>query len=115
MAGRLAVDFGTSNTVVAVWDAERGGGRPWHVGEDGSGLAVPVEWCEHYEAWLLGVAEGAGMPCFRVIDEASAAALGYGTMIQPDDVYLVFDFGGGTLDVSVVLIGEDASQPSGRR
>src|SRR4051794_2701819 len=31
MAGRLAVDFGTSNTVVAVWDADRGEGVPLHL------------------------------------------------------------------------------------
>src|SRR5207245_11762729 len=54
------------------------------------------------------------MPRFRVLDEASAAALGYGAFIQPGEVYLLFDFGGGTLDVSVVLIEED-SQSTRRR
>jgi molecular chaperone DnaK (HSP70) len=55
------------------------------------------------------------MPRFRIIDEASAAALGYGAHIQPGDVYLIFDFGGGTLDVSVVLIEEEDRVQIGRR
>ena len=79
------------------------------------GLTVPVEAFEHYENWLIEVAEAANMPRFRLIDEASAAALGYGAFITPGDVYLIFDFGGGTLDVAVVLIEDDPSQASHRR
>jgi molecular chaperone DnaK (HSP70) len=211
MPGRLGVDFGTSNTVVAVWDEVRKEGVPLHVpdyartmqyrrGErteslplipsiihyaaanvrwvgnqvhardlyhsertfrwmkryvanrsptkvriDGRevghadaardflttvlafaaaeldlrneevALTVPVEAYEHYEDWLAGVAEAAGMPRFRLIDEASAAALGYGAHVQPGQVYLIFDFGGGTLDVSVVLVEEAEAVASGRR
>jgi molecular chaperone DnaK (HSP70) len=69
-------------------------------------LTLPVEAFEGYENWLAEVAEAAGMPRFRFIDEPSAAALGYGARIQPGDVYLIFDFGGGSLDVSVVLLEE---------
>jgi molecular chaperone DnaK (HSP70) len=84
-------------------------------GEEEVALTVPVEAFEHYENWLTEVAEAAGMPRFRLIDEPSAAALGYGAHVQPGNVYLIFDFGGGTLDVSMVLI-EDAEQGhSGRR
>lgn len=78
-------------------------------------LTVPVESYEHYEDWLTEVAEQASLPRFRIIDEASAAALGYGAHIQPGDVYLIFDFGGGTLDVAVVLIEEEAQAQGGRR
>jgi molecular chaperone DnaK (HSP70) len=78
-------------------------------------LTVPVEAYEHYENWLSGVAEAAGMPRFRLIDEPSAAALGYGAHIQPGNVYLIFDFGGGTLDVAVVLIEEAEQAQAGRR
>src|SRR5438876_4161230 len=77
-------------------------------------LTVPVEAFEHYEDWLAGVAEAAGMPRFRLIDEPSAAALGYGAHVQPGHLYLIFDFGGGTLDVAVVLI-EEAETAAGRR
>ncbi len=78
-------------------------------------LSVPVEAFEHYEDWLAGVAESAGMPRFRLIDEPSAAALGYGAHIQPGDVYLIFDFGGGTLHAAVVLVEPDAGAQAGRR
>ena len=80
-------------------------------------LTIPVEAYEHYDAWITSVAENAGLPRVRLIDEPSAAALGYGAHIQPGDVYLIFDFGGGTLDVSVVLIEEESNQQNqvGRR
>src|SRR5512134_1444691 len=35
MAGRLALDFGTSNSVVAVWDERRQEGVPLHIPEYG--------------------------------------------------------------------------------
>src|SRR5207244_10907527 len=78
-------------------------------------LTVPVEAFEHYENWLVGVAEAAGMPRFRLLDEPSAAALGYGAVIQAGEVYLIFDFGGGTLDVAVVLVEENQPETVGRR
>lgn len=77
-------------------------------------FSVPVESFEHYDNWLREVAESLGVRRFRLIDESSAAALGYGAHIQPGDVYVVFDFGGGTLDVSVVRIDEEG-QDVGRR
>ena len=55
------------------------------------------------------------MPRFRIIDEPSAAALGYGAHIQPGDVYLMFDFGGGTLNVAMILVDDDGAASSGRR
>lgn len=82
-------------------------------GNDEVAFTVPVESFEHYENWLGEVAEGAGLPRLRLIDEASAAALGYGVPLQAGDVYLVFDFGGGTLDVSVVRV-EEAGESSRR-
>lgn len=207
MPGRLAVDFGTSNTVVAMWDETRRQGAPIHISKFGQlqqqggetislipslihydsdnrtwigqqvierdlqqsnhtfrwmkryitnrspmriridnrditpykagedflssilifarqevgfqdeevGLAVPVEAYEHYENWLVSVAEKAGMPRFRLIDEPSAAALGYGTHIQPGNVYLLFDFGGGTLHAAVVLVETAENSAVGRR
>src|SRR5713226_4091545 len=83
--------------------------------DEEAAFTVPVEAFEDYENWLVEVAAAAGMPRFRLIDEPSAAALGYGAAIQPGDTYLIFDFGGGTLDVAVVLIEEDRAQTTGRR
>lgn len=85
------------------------------IGDEEIALTVPVEAFEDYENWLAGVAEEAGLPRFRIIDEPSAAALGYGAHIQPNDVYLIFDFGGGTLDVSVVLVESQEATEGGRR
>lgn len=83
--------------------------------EEEVAFSVPVEAFEHYENWLASVAENAGMPRFRLIDEPSAAALGYGAHIQPGNVYLLFDFGGGTMHAAVVLIESEANATSGRR
>ena len=86
-----------------------------NIGDEEVALTVPVEAFEHYEDWLTDVAEATGMLRFRLIDEPSAAALGYGTYIQPGDVYLIFDFGGGTLHAAVVLIEEAEAARAGRR
>ncbi|MBE9168588.1 Hsp70 family protein [Pleurocapsales cyanobacterium LEGE 06147] len=86
-----------------------------NLGDEEVAFTVPVEAFEHYENWLADVAEAAGIRRFRLIDEPSAAALGYGAHIQPGDVYLIFDFGGGTLDVAVVLIEESDQSQVGRR
>jgi len=83
--------------------------------EEEIALTVPVDSYEHYAAWLGEVATAAGLPRYRLIDEASAAALGYGAHIQPGDCYLVFDFGGGTLDIAVVLIEAEDNAVAGRR
>jgi len=77
--------------------------------EEEVAFTVPVESYEHYQNWLTTVCEKAGITRYRLLDEASAAALGYGVNIQGNDVYMVFDFGGGTLDVSVVRIDSEAT------
>lgn len=76
---------------------------------DGEEIAftVPVDSYEHYQEWLTGACDTAGLRRYRLLDEASAAALGYGVGIQAGDVYMVFDFGGGTLDVSIVRVEGD--------
>jgi molecular chaperone DnaK len=85
------------------------------IGDEEVAFTVPVEAYEHYEDWLAEVATEANMPRFRLIDEPSAAALGYGAHIQPGNVYVVVDFGGGTLDVAVVLIETEDGGGAGRR
>ena len=86
-----------------------------NIGDQEIALTVPVEAFEHYEDWLSDVAEGAGMARFRLIDEPSAAALGYGAHVQPGDIYLIFDFGGGTLHAAMVLVEEEGGRQAGRR
>jgi len=198
MAGRLAIDFGTSNSVAALWDAalkkghsvripglsitEDSGGQDFHsvpslihynhtrvqVGsqvlennlhssdstfrwmktyianrmglkrkvngrnvdffqagadfmtqvllaagalvdfsEEEVAFTVPVEAFEHYQNWLDDTVRVAGVMRPLFIDEPSAAALGYCAGIRPGQAFMVFDFGGGTADASVVMVEED--------
>lgn len=51
--------------------------------------------------------EIAGLNVKRVINEPTAAALAYGLTKKKDQQVAVYDFGGGTFDVSVLDIGED--------
>src|SRR5262249_4951548 len=83
--------------------------------EEPIALAVPVEAYEHYEQWLADAVEAAGVTRFRLIDEASAAAFGHGAHLRPGDVFLVFDFGGGTLDVAIVQLDEDREKTGAQR
>ncbi len=76
-------------------------------------FTVPVEGYEDYQQWLTGACATLGVRRYRLLDEASAAALGYNVGIQAGDVYMVFDFGGGTLDVSIVRVEGEAA--GGRR
>jgi len=76
-------------------------------------LTVPVDSFEAYRNWLTQVCEGLQAKQIRLLDEPTAAALGYGTAQQ--DVLLVIDFGGGTVDFSLVKLnlGEESKQPLG--
>ena len=194
MAGRVAIDFGTSNTVVASWDHIRQQGIPVQINELGHAVAlndelllatpslihygsgerlygnqvlernlahsarsfqwmkrylaapnsdrrdidgqqvlhanaaedfltrfinaakqelsiaedeevafsIPVESFEHYSNWLEQIASRAGLKNIRFVDESTAVALGYSARLFPDEACLVFDFGAGFLNVSII-------------
>lgn len=68
---------------------------------------APVETFDTYRDWLVReVGGGIGAARLRVVDEATAAAVGYSARMSPGDVFCVFDFGAGTLDISVVRVEE---------
>lgn len=74
-------------------------------------LTVPVDAYEKYLRWLEGCSNevfsldlpNVADPKVRILDEPTAAALGYGA-IAPHDLVLVIDLGGGTLDLSLVRL-----------
>lgn len=72
-------------------------------------LTVPVESFESYLRWLVQAVKQLNLPSDslpRIIDEPTAAAFGYGLGNAGSNV-LVIDFGGGTLDLSIVRLPDD--------
>jgi molecular chaperone DnaK (HSP70) len=64
-------------------------------------FTVPVGAFERYLDWFRDLAENLGISEVQLIDESTAAALGYAVK-RPGTLILVVDFGGGTLDLSLV-------------
>lgn len=74
-------------------------------------LTAPVGASAGYRRWLWEVTQGLGVPEIALVDEPTAAAIGCG--LSPGSKLLVVDFGGGTLDLSLVALegGEGRSAP----
>lgn len=73
-------------------------------------ITVPVAAFDNYVAWLNRVMQEQLLPrSTRVVDESTAAALGY-SITEPGALVLVIDFGGGSLDLSLVQLPESRSQ-----
>ncbi len=75
-------------------------------------FTVPVDSFESYRLWLTEVCQSLDVAQVRILDEPTAAALGY-QLSADQRTLLVIDFGGGTLDFSLVQRVTSAAQPAG--
>ncbi len=52
----------------------------------------------------------AGLDVKRIVNEPTAAALAYGLDKKKDELIAIYDFGGGTFDISILEVGENIVQ-----
>uniref|UniRef100_A0A832I926 Hsp70 family protein n=1 Tax=Pseudothermotoga hypogea TaxID=57487 RepID=A0A832I926_9THEM len=70
-------------------------------------ITVPANFDDNQRRATMLAAQLAGIKCERIINEPTAAALAFGIKnIDKDMRVLVYDFGGGTLDVTVLKMFE---------
>ncbi|MGH7946827.1 MAG: Hsp70 family protein, partial [Opitutaceae bacterium] len=67
-------------------------------------ITVPAFFNERQRKATQVAGELAGLDVVRIINEPTAAALAYGAGVQEGETMLVYDLGGGTFDVSVVVV-----------
>jgi len=70
-------------------------------------ITVPAYFDDSQRKATKDAGEIAGLNVKRVINEPTAAALAYGFNKKKDEKIVVYDFGGGTFDVSVLEVSED--------
>ncbi len=70
-------------------------------------ITVPAYFDDAQRKATKDAGEIAGLSVKRVINEPTAAALAYGFNKKKDEKIVVYDFGGGTFDVSVLEVSED--------
>ncbi|MEK7110279.1 MAG: molecular chaperone DnaK, partial [Patescibacteria group bacterium] len=70
-------------------------------------ITVPAYFDDAQRQATKNAGEVAGLKVRRIINEPTAAALAYGLNKQKNEKIVVYDFGGGTFDVSVLEVGDD--------
>ncbi|MHB8652125.1 MAG: molecular chaperone DnaK [Minisyncoccota bacterium] len=70
-------------------------------------ITVPAYFNDSQRKATKDAGEIAGFTVRRIINEPTAAALAYGFNTKKDEKIVVYDFGGGTFDVSVLEVGDD--------
>ncbi len=76
-------------------------------------ITVPAYFDDSQRKATKDAGEIAGLTVKRVINEPTAAALAYGLNKKKDEKIVVYDFGGGTFDISVLEIGDDTIEVKG--
>lgn len=74
---------------------------------EGAIITVPAYFSDSQRKATKDAGEIAGLKVLRIINEPTAAALAYGFNKKKDEKIVVYDFGGGTFDVSVLEVGDD--------
>ncbi len=70
-------------------------------------ITVPAYFNDAQRKATKDAGQIAGLEVKRIINEPTAAALAYGFNKKKNEKIVVYDFGGGTFDVSVLEIGDD--------
>lgn len=70
-------------------------------------ITVPAYFDDSQRQATKDAGKIAGLDVKRIINEPTAAALAYGFDRKKDEKIVVYDFGGGTLDVSVLEVADD--------
>ncbi len=70
-------------------------------------ITVPAYFDDSQRQATKNAGEIAGFKVRRIINEPTAAALSYGLNKQKNEKIVVYDFGGGTFDVSVLEVGDN--------
>ncbi len=70
-------------------------------------ITVPAYFNDSQRAATRDAGKIAGLDVKRIINEPTAAALAYGFNKKKNEKIVVFDFGGGTFDISVLEVGDD--------
>src|SRR5216117_3436641 len=69
-------------------------------------ITVPAYFNDSQRQATKDAGKIAGLNVLRIINEPTAAALAYGLDQKTDEIIAVYDFGGGTFDISVLEVGE---------
>ena len=69
-------------------------------------ITVPAYFNDSQRQATKDAGKIAGLEVLRLVNEPTAAALAYGLDKKTDQTIAVFDFGGGTFDVSILEVGE---------
>ncbi len=70
-------------------------------------ITVPAYFNDAQRKATKDAGEIAGLTVKRIINEPTAAALAYGLNKKKDEKIAVFDFGGGTFDISILEVGDN--------
>jgi molecular chaperone DnaK len=69
-------------------------------------ITVPAYFNDSQRQATKDAGKIAGLNVLRIINEPTAAALAYGLDKKKDETIAVYDFGGGTFDISILEVGE---------